>query len=92
MSSMVCHIMAIRVGSPVMRLRTRLGLSQQVLAEKMGVSRQTVSTWERTGMIPVDRFVDLSNALECTIREVAIAVAETIELNQHRKIATGDPE
>ena len=37
--------------SNLRRLRKKVGLSQDVLAEKLSVSRQTVSSWERGGSL-----------------------------------------
>ena len=33
-------------GNKIMKLRKQLGLSQEELAEKLGVARQTISKWE----------------------------------------------
>lgn len=35
-------------------LRTRAGLSQAALADKLGVSRQTINRWEN-GLTPISR-------------------------------------
>lgn len=35
-----------KLGEKIWRLREEKGLSQEVLAEKLDVSRQTVSNWE----------------------------------------------
>ncbi|MDO4650221.1 MAG: helix-turn-helix transcriptional regulator [Eubacteriales bacterium] len=44
------------------QLRTSSGLSQEELAEKMNVSRQSVSKWESGNSIPgMDKIVELSN-------------------------------
>ncbi len=42
-------------------LRTRAGLSQEDLAEKLNVSRQSISKWESGGSIPgIDKILELS--------------------------------
>lgn len=41
-----------RLGNRIHELRTSLGLSQGVLAEKLGVSRQAISKWENDSAVP----------------------------------------
>lgn len=49
------------------RLRKSEGLSQDLLAEKLGVSRQTISSWERGNSYPdLDMLVQISEALHTT--------------------------
>ena len=40
-------------GNKIMKLRKQLGLSQEELAEKLGVARQTISKWELGETAPV---------------------------------------
>ena len=50
--------------SNLRRLRKKAGLSQDALAEKLSVSRQTVSSWERGNSYPdLDMLVHISDAL-----------------------------
>ena len=50
--------------SNLRRLRKRAGLSQDALAEKLSVTRQTVSSWERGNSYPdLDMLVRISDAL-----------------------------
>ena len=50
--------------SNLRRLRKRAGLSQDALAEKLSVTRQTVSSWERGNSYPdLDMLVHISDAL-----------------------------
>ena len=50
--------------SNLRRLRKRAGLSQDALAEKLSVARQTVSSWERGNFYPdLDMLVRISDAL-----------------------------
>ena len=50
--------------SNLRRLRKRAGLSQDALAEKLSVARQTVSSWERGNSYPdLDMLVHISDAL-----------------------------
>ena len=39
-------------GQKLQMLRQRAGMSQDVLAERLGVSRQAVSRWERDETMP----------------------------------------
>lgn len=43
--------MTLEFGSRLARLRKERGYSQEELAEKLGVSRQAVSKWERGGSL-----------------------------------------
>lgn len=46
----------------LLELRTRYGYSQEVLAEKLGVSRQAVSKWELGTTLPeTDKVIAISN-------------------------------
>lgn len=50
--------------SNLRRLRKKAGLSQDALAERLSVSRQTVSSWERGNSYPdLDMLVRISDAL-----------------------------
>ena len=50
--------------SNLRRLRKKAGLSQDAFAEKLSVSRQTVSSWEHGNSYPdLDMLVRISNAL-----------------------------
>lgn len=40
------------IGKNIMLLRRRAGLSQETLAEKLGISRQTLAKWESEESIP----------------------------------------
>ncbi len=49
------------IADKLYKLRTKSGLSQEELAEKMNVSRQSVSKWESGNSIPaMDKIVELS--------------------------------
>ena len=55
----------------VRKLRIRKGLSQEELAEKLDVSRQTVSKWEKGLSVPdADLLVKLADVLEVSVAEL----------------------
>ena len=57
--------------SNLRRLRKKAGLSQDALAEKLSVSRQTVSSWERGNSYPaLDMLVRISNVLSTDPNEL----------------------
>lgn len=57
--------------SNLRRLRKKAGLSQDALAEKLSVSRQTVSSWERGNSYPaLDMLVHISDALSTDSNEL----------------------
>lgn len=57
-----------KTGGIIQRERTRLGLSQEKLAEQVGVSRQAVSKWELGDTMPdTDKLVPLARALGISV-------------------------
>lgn len=49
------------MGQRIAECRKKLGLSQEALGEKMGVSRQAISKWEADGAVPeIDKLVAMS--------------------------------
>ena len=53
------------------RLRTARGMSQEALADALGVSRQAVSKWETGAAVPdVDKIVQLSDFYGVTTDEI----------------------
>ena len=61
--------------SNLRRLRKKAGLSQDALAEKLSVSRQTVSSWERGNSYPdLDMLVRISDVLSTDSNELLIRI------------------
>lgn len=59
------------MGQRLLALRTRAGLSQEALAEQLGVSRQSVSRWETDASIPdLDKLIRLSGIFGVTLDEL----------------------
>lgn len=59
------------LGQRIQQHRIRLGLSQEGLGEKLGVSRQSVSKWEADGAVPdTDKLIALSKLFGITLNEL----------------------
>lgn len=58
-----------KLGGNLQYLRKQNGnMTQEKLAERMGVSRQTISKWETGEAVPeLDKLVELSRLFSCTI-------------------------
>lgn len=57
-----------RTGALISVLRRKVGLTQAELAEKLGISYQAVSSWERGASMPdIGKLVDLARALNTTV-------------------------
>ena len=64
----------------IVRLRKQLGWSQEELAEKMNVSRQSVSKWESTNSIPdLNKIIKLAEIFEVSTDYLLKDNAETSE-------------
>ena len=60
-----------RLGETILKKRQERGLSQERLAEQVGVSRQAVSKWEVGDAIPdTDKLIPLARALGITVDEL----------------------
>ena len=56
------------IGKRILELRNNAGLTQESLAEKINISRQSVAKWERNESIPdVERLVELSQIFGISI-------------------------
>lgn len=59
------------LGERLVLLRNRAGLSQDALAERLGVSRQSISKWENDSSVPdLDKLVKLSEVFDVTLDEL----------------------
>ena len=59
------------VGKNIRKIRVLKGLTQEELAEKLGVTRQALSDWERDKTQPdVDTLQKMSQILEVTVEEI----------------------
>ena len=59
------------LGETIYRLRTEKNLSQGDLAEKLGISRQSISKWENNIAIPdLEKIIKLSEIFEVSLDEL----------------------
>lgn len=80
----------IRLGQEILRRRKAMGMTQEELASRMGVSRQSVAKWETGLSSPdIDRLALLRDVLQTSLDElIAPAGRELIpELSLLRKTA-----
>ena len=69
-----------KLGATILKYRQQRGLSQERLAEQVGVSRQAVSKWEVGDAIPdTDKLIPLARALGITVDELLGNVPEEEE-------------
>ena len=61
----------IKIGNFIKELRKEKGLTQEQLAEKLNVSRRTVSRWETGSNLPdLDILIEMADYYEIDIREL----------------------
>ena len=59
------------IGEKIIQLRTREHISQEQLAEKMSVSRQSISKWEMDQALPqIDKVLQLCEFFNITTDEL----------------------
>lgn len=81
--------MSLQLGVKLADLRKRNGYSQEAIAEKMGVSRQAVSKWERGESTPdTDTLIELSRLYSVSLDELVGNTADT----QTEKANTTQPK
>lgn len=69
------------IGSRIAKLRKEKGLSQEKLAEKLGVSSQAVSKWENDASCPdISLLPELARVLEVTTDELLIGKKDTVTM------------
>lgn len=79
--------MSIKQGEYLKKLRNENKLSQEQLAEKLGVSRQSISKWEQGISTPdIDNFVKLSELYSVSVD----SMLKGEELNEARSVAYTD--
>lgn len=74
------------LGQKIATLRKQKNLSQEELAEKLGVSRQAISKWERNESMPdVYNLVNIADALEVSLDSL-IKEKEQESINKFQKV------
>ena len=60
-----------KFGDKLIELRKKKGYSQEELAEKLGVSRQSVSKWESNNTYPeTDKIIQIANLFDCSMDDL----------------------
>ena len=68
------------LGNNLFKARKRAGKSQEAVAEKLGVSRQTISKWEKGMSVPdSEQLIKIAVILETTVSELLGAQVENEE-------------
>ena len=76
-----------KLGEKILSYRKKLGLSQEELGAKVGVSRQTVSKWEIGQTIPeLEKMILLAKEFETTIDELVKEENETVENEEQENV------
>jgi len=69
------------IGNKIQEHREKNRLSQEMLAEKLGVSRQSVSKWELNQALPeIDKIVAMSKLFQITTDELLIPPQPLVDL------------
>ena len=81
-----------RIGKFLQELRKEKGLTQEQLAEQMGVARRTVSRWETGSNMPdLDILVELSDLYEVDLREILSGERKSEQMNEELKDINIEP-
>jgi transcriptional regulator with XRE-family HTH domain len=64
-------------GESIRRLRTVVGIKQEVVADKLGVTRQAYSKIERSSNVNMQRVIIILAALNCTIDDLEKIISFT---------------
>ena len=76
----------IKTGKFLQLLRKEKGLTQEELAEKMNVSRRTVSRWETGNNMPdLDILIEMSDLYEVDLREILSGERKSERMNEELK-------
>ncbi len=88
------HTMNVEIAERLATRRKQAGLSQEALAEKLGVSRQAVSKWERSESSPdTDNLIALAKLYGVSLDELLYvddAIADDVAFEAADRAATAD--
>ena len=72
------------IGNNIKRYRVAADLTQIELAEKMGISRPTISSWEVNRTQPAMQDIQqLAEILDCSVHDLLGNYAENMEINEY---------
>ena len=70
-------------------IRKQVGMSQELLAEKIGVSRQAVTKWETGAGIPdIENMISISNLFNISIDELICNERTTLNTSEYLESIT----
>ncbi len=85
--------MNIEIANRLVNLRKEMGLSQEQLAEKIGVSRQAVSKWERSEASPdTDNIILLARLYNISLDELLRTEDDIPQAEETAEEAAAEPE
>lgn len=74
-----------KFGDKLIELRKKNGYSQEELAEKLGVSRQSVSKWESNNTYPeTDKIIQIANLFDCSMDDLINDKITDVESTQRK--------
>ncbi|MDO4877302.1 MAG: helix-turn-helix transcriptional regulator, partial [Oscillospiraceae bacterium] len=80
----------VKIGTFLKDLRKEKNITQEELADKMGVSRRTVSRWETGSNLPdMDILIDISDFYEVDLREILDGERKDIKMDNEKKVSSG---
>ena len=76
----------VKIGSMLQNLRKEKGMSQEQLAEKLGVARRTISCWETGNNMPdLDTLIELSDFYAVDLREMLNGERKSVKMDEEMK-------
>lgn len=76
----------VKIGSMLQNLRKEKGMSQEQLAEKLGVARRTISRWETGNNMPdLDTLIEFSDFYAVDLREMLNGERKSVKMDEEMK-------